>query len=225
MLELTNISKSFRGPEGEVRALEGIDLTVSPGQFTVVSGSSGSGKTTLLLAAGGLLRPDAGQVLVGGQDPYKMRPDQRAAFRAQAIGFVFQQFHLVPYLSVLENVRVAATACGHAVASRQTGDEDRARQLLRRFDLGPRMDHVPAQLSTGERQRTALARAMLNEPGLVLADEPTGNLDAENGGIVLSCLSEFARGDGAVLVVTHDARAREFADHFVTLRGGRIAPD
>ena len=216
MLQFIDVSKSFEGPDGDVRALKEIGLEVSAGAFTVVEGPSGSGKTTLLLAAGGLLRPDAGQVRVAGQDPYALRPDQRATFRSQAIGFVFQQFHLVPYLTVIENVLVAATADLRPDAA------GRARELLCRFDLEPRLDHVPAQLSTGERQRTALARALLNEPKLILADEPTGNLDAENGQIVLSSLSEFAADGGAVLVVTHDPRALEFADQSVTLRGGQI---
>ncbi len=218
MLELADVTKSFDGPDGEVRVLEAISLVVPPGEFTVVEGPSGSGKTTLLLAAGGLLRPDAGQILVADQDPYGLDPDRRAAFRAKTIGFVFQQFHLVPYLTVIENVLVAAEA---ELRPRAAG---RARELLCRFDLEPRLGHVPAQLSTGERQRTALARALLNGPKLILADEPTGNLDAENGRIVLSCLSEFAREGGAVLTVTHDARAQEFADHSVTLRGGQLVP-
>ena len=219
MLELADIGKSFDGPDGTVQVLMGISLKVSPGEFAVVQGPSGSGKTTLLLVAGGLLRPDDGRVLVAGRDPYDLRPDQRATFRAAEIGFVFQQFHLVPYLSVIENVLVASVADGRPDAV------DRARSLLCRFDLEARLDHVPAQLSTGERQRTALARALLNGPKLVLADEPTGNLDAENGRIVLSCLSEFAADGGGVLVVTHDARALEFAGHSVTLRAGQVVTD
>ena len=198
MLELRQVSKSFRGPEGEVRALEAVSLSVEAGELVVVHGPSGSGKTTLLLVAGGLLRPSAGEVLVEDRDPYRLGPNQRSALRAESVGFVFQQFHLIPYLDVLDNVRAPSAA------RPQPGALDRARELVRRFSLEHRIHHVPAQLSTGERQRTALARALLNRPKLLLADEPTGNLDRDNAGRVLECLADFASSGGAVLLVTHD---------------------
>src|SRR6266545_713422 len=201
MLEITNLSKSYRSPSGRLTVLDGLTLTVNPGEFVAVQGRSGCGKTTLLLAAGGLLQPDAGRVAVNGQDLYALSDEGRARFRAAHIGFVFQQFHLVPYLSVLDNVLAPS------LALRLPDARARAERLLDDFGLAGRRRHVPAQLSTGERQRTALARALLNRPKLLLADEPTGNLDHENAAVVLDHLATFARGGGAVLLVTHDPEA------------------
>ena len=145
-------------------------------------------------------------------------PDARADFRAQNIGFVFQQFHLVPYLSVLENVLAPAMA----VKGSEAETRDRALQLIERFGLSDRQQHVPAKLSSGERQRTAMARALLNEPKLILADEPTGNLDHDNADTLLGYLSDFATDGGSVLLVTHDDRAVACAKRVVHLQNGRI---
>lgn len=169
--------------------------------------------------AGALLKPDSGQVLVDGQDPYELNPDVRAEFRARTIGFVFQQFHLVPYLSVLDNV----LAPGLALNASGAEAYDRGLQLLERFGLSDRSQHVPAKLSTGERQRAAMARAMLNRPKLILADEPTGNLDHQNADAVLGHLAEFAADGGAVLLVTHDDRAVAHAKRVIHLQHGTIA--
>lgn len=213
LLELTGISKTYRtGRTGEVRALDGISLSLAPGEFTAVQGPSGCGKTTLLLIAGGLLAPTQGRVLLDGEDPYALSADQRAAFRARWLGFVFQQFHLIPYLSVLDNVLAPALAAGIP------DGRERAEELVAHFGLHSRRLHVPGELSTGERQRTALARALLNRPKLLLADEPTGNLDRENAGIVLRHLVEFARSGGAVLLVSHDEESVRHADRVVRLR-------
>ena len=216
MLRTTDLSKLYPNPQGTVRALDGVSLAVESGEFVAVRGPSGCGKTTLLLAAGGLLRPTEGQVLVNGQDPYTLSPDERARLRAENIGFVFQQYHLVPYLSVLDNVLAPS------LAMPRPGVRARAEELVARFRLMDRMHHLPAELSTGERQRTALARALLNRPGLLLADEPTGNLDADNSEVVLSCLSEFAQDGGAVLLVTHDAGAVQYARRVLQLRNGKL---
>ncbi len=212
LLELRNLSKSFAGPNGEVRAVEGMTLSVEPGEFVAVRGPSGCGKTTLLLAAGGLLAPDSGEVRVAGENPYQLSAEQRARFRAEHIGFVFQQFYLVPYLNVLDNILVPA------LASASTDCRERAGQLASQFGLNDRLHHVPSQLSTGERQRTALARALLNRPKLVLADEPTGNLDGDNARAVLTALADFARAGGAVLLVTHDPLAAEHAVRSVEMK-------
>jgi ABC-type lipoprotein export system ATPase subunit len=201
VLEVTDLSKRYSGPSGVVHALSGLSLAVGAGEFVAVQGPSGCGKSTLLLAAGGLLRPDGGQVCVAGQDLYALNAEARAVFRAAHIGFVFQQFHLVPYLSVLDNV-LAPT-----LALRREGALARAGELIAQFGLRDRQHHLPEQLSVGERQRTALARAVLNRPELLLADEPTGNLDKDNAGLVLEALAGFARAGGAVLLVTHDASA------------------
>lgn len=209
MLEIRNLTRTYRGPAGPVNVLDSLSLDVAAGEFVAVQGRSGCGKTTLLLAAGGLLHPDAGRVLVAGQDLYQLSEEARARYRAQRIGFVFQQFHLVPYLSVLDNV-LAPT-----LALQSAGARHRAEELLGTFGLTPRAHHVPAQLSTGERQRAALARAFLNRPQLLLADEPTGNLDRENADVVLGHLANFARAGGAVLLVTHDPEAARRAHRIV----------
>jgi ABC-type lipoprotein export system ATPase subunit len=211
MLEIHNLSKSYHGPAGRLTVLDGLNLTVGAGEFVAVRGRSGCGKTTLLLAAGGLLHPDSGRVLVVGQDLYALSEEARARFRAASIGFVFQQFHLIPYLSVLDNVLASALALKLPDARR--GAED----LIEQFGLGPRKYHVPAQLSTGERQRTTLARALLNRPRLLLADEPTGNLDHDNAEVVLGHLGDFARQGGAVLLVTHDPHAAQQAHRVIDL--------
>jgi len=216
MLQVSNLSKFYPQAGGVVRALEDVSLHVAAEEFVVVRGPSGCGKSTLLLTAGGLLSPTTGQVTVDGQDPYQLGPERRAAFRASAVGFVFQQFHLVPYLNVTENVLTAALAAEIPDAAARAGE------LIDRFGLTDRADHRPSQLSTGERQRTALARAMLNRPKLILADEPTGNLDDENAQGVLTALAEYARDGGTVLLVTHDGKVDAFAHRTVRLRGGKI---
>ena len=204
-LTISHLTKSYAGPRGTVRAVTEFTLALQAGEFVSVQGPSGCGKTTVLLTAGGLLQPDAGQVVVDGCDLYAQSAAARAQVRATKIGFVFQQFHLIPYLSVWDNVLCPSLAADLPAAHR------RAHELIERFGLTQRRDHVPAQLSTGERQRTALARALLSQPRLLLADEPTGNLDAENGAVVLTHLADFARAGGAVLLVTHDPRVAQYA--------------
>ncbi len=216
MLEITDLVKTYRRGPREIRAVDDVSLHVAAGEFVAMQGPSGCGKTTLLLVAGGLLGPDAGGVRADGADPYALGTEARAAWRAATVGFVFQQFHLVPYLTVVENV-LAPSLARPAVEA-----ETRARALIERFGLGPRADHVPAELSTGERQRTALARALLNRPKLILADEPTGNLDGASAAMVLSDLAAFARAGGAVLLMTHDPRAAEVADRILPMADGRL---
>ncbi|MCX8156306.1 MAG: ABC transporter ATP-binding protein [Verrucomicrobiae bacterium] len=216
MLRLENISKHYRTDRGEIRAVHQVTLHVQPGEFVAVRGPSGSGKTTLLLAAGGLLRPDAGTVQVNGTEPYALSPEARARFRAEKIGFVFQQFHLLPYLTVLENVLAAALPRPRADAM------DRAKFLLESLGLSARLDHLPAALSTGEKQRTALARALFHAPPLLLADEPTGNLDEANGAKVLEELAAQAKRGAAVLLVTHDPRAAAFAHRCLLMENGAL---
>ncbi len=218
MLAAIDLVKRYKTPAREVTALGGASLRISPGEVVVVQGPSGCGKTTLLLACGGLLAPEGGQVLVDGHDLYRMRANERAAFRARTIGVIFQQYHLIPYLSVLENVAAAALALRPAADTCA-----RARELIARVGLGDREGHVPSALSTGERQRVALARAFLNRPRLILADEPTGNLDTKNAETVLGALGEFARGGGAVLLVTHDARALPYGARIVAMDAGSTA--
>lgn len=219
VLKLENITRTFAGPRADVRAVDDVCLSLAEGDFTAIVGPSGCGKSTLLLCAGGLLRPNSGRVTIDGQDPYSLTSDARARLRAQAVGFVFQQFHLVPFLSVRDNILAPAMALTGSSADAAGG---RADELIEHFGLTSRRDHTPAALSSGERQRTALARALLNKPKLLLADEPTGNLDAENGQVVLQHLREFAAAGGAVLLVTHDTDAVAMAGTTIRLRDGRI---
>ncbi len=218
LITLENISKTYDDDSATpVVAVDDVSVEVKSGEFVAVVGPSGCGKTTLLLVAGGLLKPNGGRVEIDGADPYQLSSEQRARFRAERIGFVFQQFHLVPYLNVFDNVLAPSLVTGEPSA------RDRAQDLIRRFGLENRTGHRPGQLSTGERQRVALARALLNQPRVILADEPTGNLDGENSDEVLKALGAFAADGGAVLLVTHDPDAVAFADRQVSLASGRLA--
>ncbi len=217
MILLRNVTKSFDGPKGKVTALNDTSLSLSSGELLAVNGPSGCGKTTLLLTAAGMLRPDRGIVeLAGEKNVYDIPLDQRSRLRANLIGFVFQQFHLIPYLTVKENVMVPSLSL-----FREDADQ-RAQELLGQFGLQDRADHVPAQLSTGERQRTALARALFSQPKIILADEPTGNLDDENAEVVLQHLRCYASEGGSALLVTHNTRAAEYATRALKMKNGRL---
>lgn len=216
MLSLVDVSKTYRTRLGEVRALSEVNLRVGKGEFVVVCGPSGSGKTTLLMMIGAMLRPTAGSVIVDQSDIYRMSIRNRTLFRAGNTGFVFQMFHLIPYLNVIENVTLAGQVLGK---SRRPPD---VMELLRQLGLAERAYHRPGELSAGEKQRTAIARALINQPKIILADEPTGNLDPENAGVVLKHLSDFNRAGGTVIVATHGPVAQEFATQMVSLRDGRI---
>ena len=214
-LSVENLSKSFPDAAEEVHAVIDVTLEIADGEFVALRGPSGCGKSTLLMAAGGLLEPSGGSVSVLGTDLYSLNQDGRARFRAENIGFVFQQFHLIPYLDVRDNILAASLATG-------TGDEERADKLLEHFGLSHRARHVPAALSTGEKQRAAMARALFNNPKLILADEPTGNLDRDNAESLLEQLSAFTNDGGSVLLVTHDARVEGHANRTVEISEGRL---
>ena len=216
LVDIQDARKTYQGASGQVLAVDGVSLSVDGGEFVAVQGPSGCGKSTMLLLAGGLLAPESGTVQIAGEDPYALTADARSKFRADNIGFVFQQFHLVSYLSVQDNVLAPSIATG------LVGSEQRARELIDQFGLSHRLEHTPGELSSGERQRTALARALLNEPKVLLADEPTGNLDTENATEVLKHLRKFAASGGAVLLVTHDAQAAATVDRVIHLRDGKL---
>lgn len=222
LMKIENVSKTYSG-ERPVKALDGVSLEIDAGQFISIRGPSGCGKSTLLLIAGTLLSPDSGEVTIFGERPYNMSGDARASFRGQKLGFVFQQFHLVPYLSVIENVMAPTLAITQASNTVDLNSaRTRASELLGKFGLEDRIHHTPSKLSSGERQRCALARALLNQPKLLLADEPTGNLDPENAKIVLQAMRSFADEGGAVLLVTHDDRAASFADTHRWMKQGSL---
>jgi len=210
-----------RKPGGRVVALDDIDLQVDEGDFLAVVGPSGSGKTTLLTILGGLIRQTAGEVIVSGTPLAELPTSHRAAFRARTIGFVFQLFHLVPYLTALENVLLA----GYVLPSPDVGNQERAEELLAAMGLGDRLDHTPGELSAGEKQRVALARALFNDPPILLADEPTGNLDPERSHDVLDHLKRIHEAGKTVVLVTHSPELAQVAQRAVTLRAGKLTED
>jgi putative ABC transport system ATP-binding protein len=217
MILLKNVTKQFDGPKGKVIALDDVSFSLPRGEMLVINGPSGCGKSTLLLTAAGMLRPDHGDIqIMDKYHPYALPPDQRSRLRAGTIGFVFQQFHLIPYLTVRENIAAPSLSLS------RKDPELRADELIRQFGLQERSDHLPSQLSTGERQRTALARALFNQPQILLADEPTGNLDDENSDIVLKHLNHYVESGGSVLLVTHNARAADFATRTLRMKNGRL---
>jgi putative ABC transport system ATP-binding protein len=216
---LNNISKQYRSRNNVIQALTAIDIEICKGELVALRGPSGCGKTTVLLIAGGLLEPSCGMTQICGINIYELSQSQRAAFRAQKIGFVFQQFHLIPYLNVIDNIRAPGLAAG------KDANRIRALELAERFGLHSRCRHLPSELSTGERQRTALARAMFNNPEVILADEPTGNLDTNNSQLILTCLKDFSNSGGSVLLVTHDDRASSNADRTLHIKSGCIDSD
>jgi len=216
MIHLEDVSKTYHTTGGAVHALSGVSLDVEPGEFLAVRGPSGCGKSTLLLICGGLAMPSRGRVLVAGAELPKVSAAQRSRFRAEQIGFVFQMFHLLPYLTVFENVAAAA------LPGQETAARARASELLDKFRLADRLKHRPAELSAGERQRVAIARALVNRPELILADEPTGNLDPASAADVLELLSDFHRQGGTILLVTHQESAAGYAQRAIRLQRGAI---
>jgi len=216
MVVLENVVKTYRRRQGEVKALSDINLQIEKGEFVVICGPSGSGKTTLLMTVAAMLRPTSGSVCVEQNNLYTMSIRDRAKFRAENIGFVFQMFHLVPYLNIIENVALAG-----GVASRDSGAV-KANELLKQLGLAERAFHRPSELSAGEKQRAAIARALFNRPKIILADEPTGNLDPDNAASVIGYLSEFHHSDGTVILATHGTEAGQFADRIIHLHNGSI---
>ena len=219
-MELENLEKSYRLGQVTVNALRGVSLKLLQGEFMVIMGPSGSGKTTLLNIIGTLDKPSSGRALVDGADITKMNDGQLTKLRRHKIGFVFQFHNLIPVLTALENVQLPLIAAG---VKRQMS-RDRAIELLRRVGLQERTDHLPDELSGGEQQRVAIARALANHPRIVLADEPTGDLDTQTGSEVVNLMHSMAKQEGSsVVVVTHDSAIAEKADRLLEMRDGRIA--
>ena len=218
MIRLEHVSKIYGTAGTEVRALDGLSLDIARGEFVGVCGPSGCGKSTLLSLVGGLTKATSGSIHVADEELSTKSVSELATFRAQHVGFVFQMFHLLPYLDVLGNICVAAAPDTPASDART-----RAESLLHQFGLEHRLWHRPGELSAGERQRVAMARALINEPALLLADEPTGNLDPKSADTLLDLLKDFQSGGGTILLVTHDSRAADRADRVIQLEHGRVA--
>jgi ABC-type lipoprotein export system ATPase subunit len=217
MIVFEEVAKVYQTRQRSVRALDGVSLEIATGAYVAIRGPSGCGKSTLLSLTGGLALPTSGRVTVSDTEVSALSSAQRAKFRATNVGFVFQMFHLLPYLNVLDNILVAAEDAS------DTNVRQRAEQMLNQFGLKQRQDHRPSQLSAGERQRVAMARALLNKPKLLLADEPTGNLDPVNAAAVLDVLDQFHNDGGTIVLVTHEEAAASRADYTIILTAGKLA--
>jgi ABC-type lipoprotein export system ATPase subunit len=216
MVILENVSKIYKAHAKTVKALDEVSVHIKKGEFVVIHGPSGSGKTTLLLTIAGMLRPTSGTVIVEQKPLYSLSLSKRAEFRAQNIGFIFQMFHLVPYLNVLDNVRLAAGTNNNDIG------KNAASELLIKVGIQELAFYKPAELSAGEKQRAATARALCNTPKILLADEPTGNLDSENAAALLRHFAEFHRCGGTVIMVTHQTIAAQYADRIICMQNGRL---
>jgi putative ABC transport system ATP-binding protein len=220
MVELSGIRKTYRQGGATIHALDGIDLTIQAGEFVAVMGPSGSGKSTLLNVLGALDRPDAGRYRLGDDEVGELDDDAASSLRNRRIGFVFQSFHLLPRLTVLENVLLPQ----RYALSPDPDAARRALELLQRIGLGSRLDHRPGELSGGQLQRAAIARALLNGPALLLADEPTGNLDSKSATDVMTLLTELNAGGQTLVMVTHDPEIAARAGRTIHMHDGRLAP-
>ena len=214
LILLEELTKNY---DGKVLALDRVSLQVYPGEWVAVMGASGSGKSTLLNMIAALDRPTSGSVRVDGEDVLSLSEEERARFRREKVGLIFQQFYLIPYLTALENVMLAQYF--HSMA-----DAREAAEALRRVGLGERMGHYPSELSGGEQQRVCIARAMINQPKIILADEPTGNLDAENEERVMEIFRQLHKAGHTLLFVTHDPQIGTQADKIIKLEHGRVLP-
>jgi len=222
MIKLRNLTRAYTAGTGEVRALDGIDLTVEPGEFVAIAGKSGSGKSTLVNLVGGIDRPTGGTVEVDGKLLNTLDESALAAWRGRHVGVVFQFFQLLPTLTVLENVMLPMDFAGTLSPAQA---KRRAHALLDQFGIGAHAGKLPTALSGGQQQRAAIARALANEPRLVIADEPTGNLDSATSADVLHILTALPCTGTTVLMVTHEVNAQRFAQRVVTLSDGRLASD
>ena len=218
IIQVENVSKTYVVGKVEVPALRGVSLSVEKGEYVSIVGPSGSGKSTLFYILGGLTRATSGRVLIDGEDFAKLSDGQRTEMRKSKIGFVFQKFNLLPTLSARDNIQIA-----RAISGRNGGDASFFDQVIELLGVSGRLDHRPAEMSGGEQQRVALARALINRPAIVLADEPTGNLDSRNSDAVLKMLRQANREFGqTVLMITHNPAAAQIGDRVIHMRDGLI---
>jgi putative ABC transport system ATP-binding protein len=218
MIEIRDLKKTYRIGDVDVHALRGVNLTVERGEFVCVVGPSGSGKSTLFHILGGLTPPSSGEIHIDGRDVLKMSESARTDLRKRTVGFVFQKYNLLPTLTADENIEIARHIAGHRGAR-----DPEFVEVLRLLGIESRLHHKPRALSGGEQQRVAIARALANDPALLLADEPTGNLDSENSQNVLNLLRSLNDRTGqTILMITHDMDAAAFGDRIVRMRDGRI---
>ena len=213
MLDIENITKKYKKNDNVFVALDDITFKVEKNDFIAIVGPSGSGKSTLLHAIGGLIRPDSGTILYNGRDIYSLDNQETDNYRKNNIGFVFQQFHLVPYLTVSENIRMAGKV---------NSNKKQINFYLEKCSIDSLRNKYPSELSVGEKQRTAFIRAIISKPDILLADEPTGNLDPENSNIVMSLIRDYHRNGGTVLLVSHMPETATYASRSITLRSGKI---
>ena len=219
MLQVTELSKEYPTPRGALRVLSGVSFEMAPGDAAAIMGPSGSGKSSLLYILGGLEPPSSGTITLEGRNPFQLKPADLAAFRNKEIGFVFQDHCLLPQCTVLENVLIPT------LVSPGSDDAARARQLIEQVGLADRIDHRPAELSGGERQRVAIARALVGRPAILLADEPTGNLDSVTGAGILDLFRALHGAGHTIVIVTHDAAVAAAAPRRVSLRDGHLVDD
>jgi putative ABC transport system ATP-binding protein len=217
-IHIAGLQKTYKMGNVAVHALNGVNLEIPPNSFWVVMGPSGSGKSTLLYLLGGLDRPSEGRIEINGQALESMDENALAIFRRRTVGFIFQSFNLIPSMTAIENVSFPLRFAGVSGESRR----ERSLEVLRRVGLEDRAGHRPTELSGGQQQRVAIARSLINDPKLILADEPTGNLDSASGAGVMQLLAELHHSGRTVVVVTHDARMKQLATHSVNLLDGRI---
>ncbi len=221
LVQVQNLHRHFRMGTEIVRALDGVTFSVRSGEFFGVMGASGSGKSTLLYLIGGLDRPTSGRVVVNGRDITTLEENDLAAYRRHTVGFVYQMFHLVPTMTALQNVEFPMIIARVPPKQRRA----RARRLLEMMGLGERLQHKPVELSGGQRQRVAIARALANEPSLILADEPTGNLDSRAGREVVALLKDLTREGRTVIIVSHDPEVIAQTDRYIRLQDGHIVEE
>ncbi len=217
MLTAENISKTFCNKHNKVQALKSVSLEIKKGEFVSITGISGSGKSTLLLTLGGMSSPQSGKVFWKGESVFDWSNEKRAQWRAKTIGFVFQTFNLVPYLTVYENVGIALS-----LSEKDGHKTERVSDVLKRLGLYDRKDHLPREISIGQQQRVALARVLVKNPEVILADEPTGNLDPRTASEIMAVIKEARKDGKAVILITHDPQIAQTADRIIKIEDGEI---